>query len=97
MPAKLHSCRHKTDKHSKSALRVAIDLFHYLADYQTWIYILCGIGVKPPHYLTHLTKWHANHSEVKASKKARLLLVKELMLKSPANPNLPEFQLPQPR
>jgi hypothetical protein len=92
MPAKLQDCCHKTDKCIESSLRVTMDLFHNLADYQTWICILCGIGVKPPHYLIHLTNWDANHSEVKTSKKARLLVVEELMLKSTTNPDLPEFQ-----
>lgn len=73
-----------------------MDLFYYLADYQTWICVPCGMGVKPLHYLTHLTKWHANHSELKGPKKAKLLLVEELMRKNPTNPDLPGFQLPRP-
>ena len=73
-----------------------MDLFHYLADYQSWICIPCGMGVKPKHYLTHLTRWHTDHLEVNTSKKARMLLVEELMLKGPTDPDLPEFQLPQP-
>jgi hypothetical protein len=72
-----------------------MDLFYYLADYRLWICILCGMGVKPKHYLTHLTKWHTDHSEANMSKKARMLLVEELMLKGPIDPDLPEFQLPQ--
>jgi hypothetical protein len=54
------------------------------------------MGVKPKHYLTHLTKWHTDHSEANMSKKARMLLVEELMLKGPIDPDLPEFQLPPP-
>jgi hypothetical protein len=73
-----------------------MDLFYYLTDYQSWICIPCGTGVKPEHYLTHLTKWHADHPELKTSRKARRLVVDELMLKSPSDPELPEFQLPQP-
>ncbi|CAN9210663.1 hypothetical protein AA0121_g11547 [Alternaria tenuissima] len=53
------------------------------------------MGVKPKHYLTHLTKWHTDHPEVNTSKKARMLLVEELLLKGPIDPDLPEFQLPQ--
>ncbi|KAI5364340.1 hypothetical protein J4E82_011544 [Alternaria postmessia] len=53
------------------------------------------MGVKPKHYLTHLTMWHTDHPEVNTSKKARMLLVEELLLKGPTDPDLPEFQLPQ--
>jgi hypothetical protein len=71
-----------------------MDLFHYLADYQSWICILYGMGVKPKHYLTDLTRWHTDQSEANTSKKARMLLVEELMLKGLTDPDLPEFQLP---
>jgi hypothetical protein len=73
-----------------------VNLFHYLADYESWTGVQCGVGVKPNHYLTHLTKWHTDHSEVNTSKKARMLLVEELMLQGVTDPDLPGFQLPQP-
>jgi hypothetical protein len=96
MPAKLQSLRHEVDEQIESAVRFTMDLFYYVTDYQTWICIPCGMGVKPLHYLRHLIKWHANQSEVKASKKAKLLLVEELMLKDSSDPDLPGFQLPRP-
>jgi hypothetical protein len=48
------------------------------------------MGVKPNHYLTHLSKWHTDHSEVNTSKKARMLLIEELMLKGPTDPTWQE-------
>ncbi|KAJ8117731.1 hypothetical protein OPT61_g1154 [Boeremia exigua] len=59
---------------------------------------LSRAGANAPPYQNSplLQRWHANHSDVKASKKAKLLLVEELMLKHPANPDLPGFQLPRP-
>jgi hypothetical protein len=32
-----------------------MDLFSYLEDYQTWVCAPCGAGIKPKHYLAHLT------------------------------------------
>jgi hypothetical protein len=93
---KVQGGRHKEDKNIGTILRVSIDLFYYLADYQSWICIPCSIGVKPKHYLAHLTRWHTDQLKDKTSKKARMLLVEETMLKGLTDPGLPEFQLPQP-
>lgn len=71
-----------------------MDLFHYLTDYRTWICITCGIGVRPKHYLAHLTRSHAEHPILGSSKDARTQLVEELMLKSPVDPDSACFQLP---
>jgi hypothetical protein len=65
----------------KTIYAFSMDLLHYLVDYQSWICILCGIGVKPKHYLTYLIKWHTDHLDANTSKKARMLLVEELILK----------------
>ena len=73
-----------------------MNLFSYLADYRTWIYIPCGMGVKPKHYLAHVVKWHADHPDLGSSKNARALHVEELMLKTLIDPNSPSFQLPPP-
>lgn len=71
-----------------------MDLFSYLTDYQTWICVSCGVGVKPKHYLTHLTRRHAEHPELRCSKKSLLALVEQLMLKSPLDPDSPSFRIP---
>jgi hypothetical protein len=73
-----------------------MDLFSYLADHRTWICIPCGTGVKPKHYPAHLARWHVDHPELGLSKKARTLLVDELMLKTPIDSDSPCFQLPPP-
>ena len=51
------------------------------------------MDVKPKHYLAYLVKRHAEHSYLGSSKKARALLVEELMLKTLIDPNSPSFQL----
>lgn len=71
-----------------------MDLFQYLDDYQTWVCIACGYGVKLNHYTAHLMRCHTDHPKLGSSKKVRIV-VEELMQKSPINPDTPCFQPPR--
>ena len=73
---------------------INMDLFSYTEDHRTWICVPCGTGVKPKQYGTHLRRYHADHPKIASSKKERELVVEELMLKSPIDPDSPSFQLP---
>lgn len=52
------------------------------------------MGVKPNHYFGHLTRHHGDHPKLGSSKHERKMVVEELMLKSPVDPNSPSFQAP---
>jgi hypothetical protein len=47
-----------------------MDLFSYLEDYQTWVCVPCDAGVKPKHYVAHLTRLHNDHPDIGSAKKS---------------------------
>lgn len=71
-----------------------MDLFSYLEDYQTWVCVPCGAGIKPKHHLAYLTRLHKDHPHLGSSKKA-FIVAKELLQKAPIDPNSPCFKAPR--
>jgi hypothetical protein len=70
-----------------------MELFSFLEDYQTWVCVPCGCGVRPQHYAAHIRRFHADYSHLNTGSKTRDVR-DELLQKAPIDPDSTCFKMP---
>lgn len=70
-----------------------MELFSFLDDYQTWVCVPCGYGVRTQHYVAHSRRFHADHPHLNTGSKTRDVR-DELLQKAPIDPDSTYFNMP---